>query len=171
MPQTIHKNGPGQVIGGIFSSRENANLALEAFSDLDIPKVNIQMIIKQNDDEAEDTYTSLLLGRGVTESQALYHNKVVREGKIFVAVYEVTDPGPIIDIFDKYNAEHNPNGSRNLRQDVVGMTTGAVLGAAALGAVGGVVAGPIGAAAGAVAGALAGGGSGAAVGKSVEHSK
>jgi hypothetical protein len=42
--------------------------------------------------------------------------------KVLVAVYEVTDPAPVIDIFDKFKAEYNPNGSRNLRDDVAGMT-------------------------------------------------
>jgi hypothetical protein len=88
-----------------------------------------------------------------------------------VAVYGVTDPAPIIDIFDKYDADYNPNGSRNLREDVLGMTTGAVVGAAALGAVGAVVGGPVGAAAGVAVGAVVGGGSGAAAGKAVEHRK
>jgi hypothetical protein len=88
-----------------------------------------------------------------------------------VAVYGVTDPAPVIDIFDKFKAEYNPNGSRNLREDVAGMTVGAVVGAAALGAIGAAVGGPVGAAVGGVAGAVVGGGSGAAAGKAVEHRK
>jgi hypothetical protein len=88
-----------------------------------------------------------------------------------VAVFEVTDPVPVIDIFDKYKAEYNPNGSRNLREDVLGMTAGAVVGAVALGAVGAVVGGPVGAAAGLATGAVVGGGSGAAAGKAIEHRK
>ncbi len=96
---------------------------------------------------------------------------MLREGKVLVVVYEVTDPAPVIDIFDKFKAEYNPNGSRNLREDVLGMTAGAVVGAAALGAAGAVVGGPAGAAAGGVVGAIVGGGSGAAAGKAVEHKK
>jgi len=171
MPQTINTTEQGQIIGGIFSDQENADKAVDALLALNVSAENLQVITKLNDDQAKDTYTSLLVGRGFSEAQAFYHNKVIREGKIFVAIYEVTDPAPIIDIFDKYNAEYNPNGSRNLRHDVAGMTVGAIVCAAAGGAAGSVVAGPIGALAGAAAGAVAGGGSGAVAGKSVEHSK
>lgn len=171
MPQTIDKTFHGQIIGGIFSNRDNADKAVKAFEDLDIPSENIQVVVQLNGKQAVDAYTKILSARGFSESQARYFDKLVREGKILVAVHELTDPAPVIDIFDKYKAEYNPNGSRNLRQDVVGMTVGAVVGAAALGAVGAVVAGPVGATAGAVAGAVVGGGSGAAAGKSAEHSK
>jgi hypothetical protein len=111
------------------------------------------------------------MDRGFSKSQADYYDTVIRDGKVLVAVYGVTDPAPVIDIFDKFNAEYNPNGSRNVREDVVGLTAGAVVGAAALGAVGAVVGGPLGAAVGGVVGAVVGGGSGAAAGKAVEHSK
>ena len=171
MPQTIDETYKGQIIGGIFESHDNADLAVQAFEDLDIAKENIQVVVKHNNSDSKDNYATLLMGRGFSKTQALYYNKVVREGKILVVVYEVTDPAPIIDIFNKYNAEFNPNGSRNLRDDVLGMTTGAVFGAAAGGLAGAVLGGPLGAAAGGVAGAVVGGGSGAAVGIVVEHKK
>jgi hypothetical protein len=171
MPQTTNKTHQGQIIGGIFSNRENADKAVKALEDLDICSENIQVIIQLDEKQAKDACSDMLSDRGFSESQARYHDKVVREGKILVAVHEVTDPAPIIDIFDKFDAEYNPNGSRNLRDDVLGMTTGAVVGAVALGAVGAVVGGPVGAAAGVAAGAVAGGGSGAVVGKAVEHRK
>jgi hypothetical protein len=171
MPETINTTNLGQIIGGIFSNRENADKAVEAFRNLNISSEDIQIVVKLNDEEAEDSYTSLLLERGFSESQALYHNKVVREGKILVVVYEVQDPAPVIDVFDRFKAEYNPDGSRNLRGDVAGMTLGAAVGAAAGVVVGAVLGGPIGAAAGAAAGAVVGGGSGAAVGKAAEHRK
>ena len=71
-----------------------------------------------------------------------------------MVVYDVTDPSPIIDVFDEYKAQYNPNGSRNLREDVLGMTAGTIVGAAALGAVGALVGGPLGAAVGGAAGAV-----------------
>jgi hypothetical protein len=171
MPKTIDKTSEGQIIGGIFSNEDNAEKAVEAFEELDISTDDIEVIVQLDDDDAVDVYTNLLLDRGFSESQAIYYDKVLREGKVLVAVYEVTDPDPVIDIFDKFKAEYNPNGSRNLREDVLGMTAGAVVGAAALGAVGAVVGGPVGAAAGGVVGAIVGGGSGAAAGKAVEHRK
>src|SRR5690606_35032823 len=100
-----------------------------------------------------------------------YHNKVIREGKVLLSVYEVEDARLVIDIFDKFGAEYNPTGSRNLRVDVAGMTAGVVIGAVTGGAVGGILAGPAGAAAGAAVGAVAGGGTGVAAGKAVEYKK
>jgi hypothetical protein len=171
MPQTMDKTFNGQIIGGIFSNQEDADQAVEAFEDLDIAPDNIEIIVELDGKQTEDVYTDLLSDRGFSESQALYYDKVIREGKFLVAVYEVTDPAPIIDIFDEYKAEYNPNGSRNLRDDVAGMTVGAAVGAAAGGVAGAVMGGPVGAAAGAAAGAVVGGGSGAAAGKAIEHRK
>jgi hypothetical protein len=171
MPQTINKTFHGQIIGGIFSSRENADHAVKAFEDLDVSPKDIQVLIQLEEEKIKDPSRDILSDRGFSESQARYYDKVLREGKILVTVDEVTDPAPIIDIFDKFNAEHNPNGSRNLREDVLGMTTGAIVGAAAFGAVGALLGGPAGVAAGAAAGAVVGGGSGAVAGKAAEHSK
>jgi hypothetical protein len=171
MPQTIDKTFHGQIIGGIFSTRENADQAVKAFEDLDISPENIQVLLQLDEGKTIDAYMRILSDRGFSKSQARYYDKLVCEGKILVTVDEVIDPAPIIDIFDKYEAEYNPNGSRNLREDVLGMTTGAIVGAAAFGAVGALLGGPAGAAVGAVAGAVVGGGSGAAAGKAAEHGK
>jgi len=171
MPQTIDKTFHGQIIGGTFSNRENAQKAVKAFENLGVPSSNIQVVVQLNEKQGKDVYTDILTDRGFSESQARYYDKVVREGKVLVAVSEVTDPTPIIDVFDKFKAEYNPNGSRNLRDDVAGMTVGAVVGAAAGGVAGAVIGGPVGATAGMAAGAVIGGGSGAAAGKAAEHSK
>ena len=122
-------------------------------------------------DQTKEVYTDLLTDRGFSESQAIYYGEVIHAGKVLVVVSEVADPAPIIDVFDKYKAEYNPNGSRNLRDDVAGMTVGAAIGAAAGGVAGAVIGGPVGAAAGVAAGVVVGGGAGAAAGKAVEHKK
>jgi len=170
MPQTLDKTFDGQIIGGVFSNRENADKAVRAFEDMDISPDNIQVVLQVDLSQAKDAYYDILTDRGFSESQATYYDKLVREGKILVTVDEVTEPAPIIDIFDKFKAEYNPNGSRDLREDVLAMTTGALVGAAAMGAVG-AVAGPAGIVAGMAAGAVVGAGSGAAAGKSAEHKK
>ena len=171
MPKTIEKTYEGQIIGGIFANEDNAEKAVEAFEEMDISSDDIEIIVQLEGEQAEDVYTDILSDRGFSESQALYYDKVIREGKVLVVVSEVTDPAPVIDVFDKFKAEYNPNGSRNLRDDVAGMTVGAAVGAAAGGVAGAVIGGPVGAVAGGAAGAVVGGGSGAAVGKAVEHKK
>jgi len=171
MPQTLIKTADGQIIGGTFSNRDNAEKAIAAFRELGIPEQDIQVIVQLNEKQAKKVYSDLLTDRGVAETQAVYYDKAIREGKTLVMIFEVTDPAPVIDIFDKYKAEFNPDGSRNAREDVSGMTAGAAIGAAAGGALGAVVGGPVGAAAGIAAGAVVGGGGGAAAGKAAEHRK
>ncbi len=170
MPQTIDKTSTGQIIGGTFSNRENADNAVKAFVDAGVPATDIQMVV-QLSEQPKAAYTEILSDRGFAESQAHYYDQAIRDGKVLVAVSNVVDPAPIIDIFDKYKAEYNPDGGRNVRHDVGGMTAGAVVGAVAGGIVGTAVAGPVGGAAGAAAGAVVGGGTGAAAGKAIEHNK
>ena len=131
MPKTIDKTYEGQIIGGIFANEDNAEKAVEAFEELNISSDDIEVIVQLEGDQTKDVYTDILSDRGFSESQALYYDKVIRAGKVLVVVSEVNDPAPIIDIFDKFKAEYNPNGSRNLRDDVAGMTVGAAVGAAA----------------------------------------
>lgn len=171
MPQTIAQTAEGQIIGGTFSNRENADKAIAAFRDLGIPDGNIQVLVQLNEKETKKVYSDLLTDRGVAETQAAYYEKAVRDGKTLVMVHQVVDPDPVIDIFDDFKSEYNPDGSRNAREDVSGMTAGAVIGATAGGAAGAVIAGPVGAVAGAAAGAVVGAGGGAAAGKAAEHRK
>jgi hypothetical protein len=171
MPETISKNDNRQIIGGVFSDRENADEAVQELRELGIADANIQVVVMLEADKSRAAYTDALVGRGVAESQALFYDKAVRDGKILVAVHNVVDPAPVIEIFDDNKAEYNPDGSRNLRDDVAGMTAGAAVGALAGGVAGTIAAGPLGGAVGAAAGAVVGGGAGAAVGKAVEHRK
>jgi hypothetical protein len=171
MPQTINKTADLQIIAGVFSDRENADKAIEAFQKAGVPAQNIQFVVQLDKTANPPTYVDDFQERGIEERQAVYYDKAVRDGKIFVAVYNVTDPVPIVEIFDRFGAEYNPDGSRNVRQDVAGMTAGAGAGAVVGAAAGLVAGGPVGAAAGAAAGAVLGGGAGAAAGKGVEHNK
>jgi len=171
MPETINKVDKRQIIGGVFSKREYADKAISAFREWGVPEQDIQVVVQLRPDEAEDAYISAMVGRGFAESQALFYDKAIREGKILVAIHNVMNPKPIIEIFDSYGAEYNPDGSRNVRQDVAGMTVGVGVGAIAGGVAGAAVGGPVGAAAGAAAGAVVGGGVGAGAGKAVEHRK
>lgn len=171
MPKTISRTDNRQIIGGVFSNRNNADKAIQALLDLGIREQDIQVVVMLNDNQAKEAFTDAFVRRGLAESQALFYEKAVCEGKLFVAVHEVTAPAPVIDVFDAYQAEFNPDGSRNLREDVVGLTAGAVTGAVAGGVAGTIAAGPLGGAVGAAAGAVVGGGAGAAAGKATEHRK
>jgi hypothetical protein len=171
MPETISKNNDRQIIGGVFSDRTNADNAVQQLREMGVSDANIQVVVTLEPEQARQAYTDAMVGRGIAESQALFYDKAIRSGKILVAVHNVVDPAPVIEVFDDNNAEYNPNGSRNLRDDVAGMTVGAAAGAIAGGVAGTVVAGPVGAAVGAAAGAVIGGGAGAAVGKAAEHRK
>lgn len=171
MPKTISKVDDRQIIGGLFSDRANADNAIKEFRELGIPDSDLQVVVMLDGKEANDAYTNALMGRGISESQALFLDKAIRSGKILVAVHNVTEPNKVIEVFDDNKAESNPDGSRNLREDVVGLTAGAAVGAVAGGVAGTAVAGPLGAAVGAAAGAVVGGGAGAAAGKAAEHRK
>jgi len=171
MPQTITHTLEGQIIGGAFSNAENADNAVQALQELGIPASDIEVVVQLNEKEAKKVNSDVLSDRGFADSQTAYYNAAIKEGKTLVVVYGVTDPKPVIDILDQNKAEYNPNGSRNLRDDVAGMTIGAAVGAAAGGVAGMAVGGPVGAAAGAAAGAVVGGGAGGAAGKAAEHKK
>jgi hypothetical protein len=173
MAETISNNTITQIIGGAFSNRQNADKALQAFRDLGVPEENLQVVIQLTELDARlaEEYTDAMTSRGIAQSQAIFYDRAVREGKTLVVVHNVTDPKRIIDVFDRFGAEFNPDGSRNLRDDVAVMTVGAAVGAAVVGVAGAVVAGPLGAAAGVAAGAVLGGGAGAAAGKAAEHRK
>ena len=171
MPETISKTDNRQIIGGIFSKREDADLAVKQLRERGITDQDIQVVVMLDGNQAERAYSDALVGRGIAESQALFYDRAIREGKILVAVHNVTEPGPVIDVLDNNGAQHNPDGSRNLRDDVAGLTAGAAIGAVAGGVAGTAVAGPLGGAVGAAAGAIVGGGAGAAAGKAAEHSK
>ena len=171
MPQTIEKNSQDQIIAGVFSDPKNADKASAAFQKLGVLSQDIQFLAQPDKNAVDKVYTSDLEDRGIAEPQARYYDEAIRKGKTFIAVHNVTNPKPVIEIFDRFGAEYNPDGSRNVRQDVAGLTAGTGAGAVVGAGVGLVTAGPVGAAVGAAAGAVVGGGSGAAVGKAVEHKK
>jgi len=171
MPQTIEKTFHGQIIAGTFLRRDDVEAAIMAFREAGVFPSDIQIVPLEGEKTDKEIYSEILSARGFSQPHALYYEREIRDGKILVAVHSVTTPSIIIDIFNKYGAEFNPNGSRNVREDVVGMTAGAAAGAAAGGTAGAAAAGPVGLAIGAAAGAVVGASAGAAMGKAVEHRK
>jgi uncharacterized membrane protein len=145
MPETINKSRKHKAIGGVFSNRENSDKAILEFRALGISEQDIHVVL------------------------SLYDK--TRAGKILVTVHNVKNPGAVIEVFDANHADYNLDGSRNVRQDVAGLTVGVAVGATAGCAAGTVVGGPVGAILGAATGAVVGGGAGAAMGKVKEHLK
>jgi hypothetical protein len=171
MPQTINKTFEGHIIAGTFLCREDVEAAIMAFREFGVFPSDIQVLPLSGEEERADVYAEILADRGFSSHQALYYDQEIRDGKILVAIHSVKDPATIIDIFNHYHAEFNPNGSRNVRDDVIGLTAGAAAGAVAGGAAGGAIGGPVGAALGAATGAVVGASAGAAAGKISEHRK
>lgn len=171
MPETIAKTDDRQIIGGVFSDRKNADQAVKDLRELGIADENIQVVVTLDDKQVKNAYRDALVGRGFAESQALFYENALQNGKTLVAVHNVVDPAPVIEALDDNKAEYNPDGSRNVRQDVFGLTAGAISGAAAGGAAGSALGGPVGAVVGIATGTLVGAGAGAAAGKAVEHQK
>ncbi len=171
MPQTINKTADLQIIAGVFSDPKNADKATAAFQEMGVAPQDLQILMQPDKNATEKVYTTVLQERGFDEPQARYYDEAIRKGKTFIAVHNVVDPKPVIEVFDRFGAEYNPDGSRNVRQDVAGMTAGTGAGALVGASIGLVTAGPVGAAVGAAAGAVLGGGAGAAAGKAVEHNK
>src|ERR1700722_14533765 len=101
MPQTINKTADLQIIAGVFSNREDADKATMAFQELGVPRQNIQVLVQPDKDATTKVYSNELKGRGFAESQARYYDEAIQNGKIFVAVHNVTDPGPIVEVFDR----------------------------------------------------------------------
>src|SRR6201992_4379007 len=99
MPQTINKTADSQIIAGVFSDREKADKAIVAFQEAGVPSQNIQFIVQPEKQTNATTYVDDFQGRGIAERQAAYYDKAIRDGKLFVAVYNVIDPAPVVEIF------------------------------------------------------------------------
>ena len=153
----------GQIIGGLFSSRQSADETIEALQELDISLEDIEEFVQLDEGQSKQAHLGILSDRGFSESQAVYYDKHIRDGKILVVVYDVADPAPIIDVFDEYEAGHNPASSRNLREDGAGIAD-VVEAGDKRGMLGAVVAEAVGVASGTLAGAVADGGPGVVAG-------
>jgi type II secretory pathway component PulC len=105
MPQTITKTYEGRLLGGIFSNCEYTQRAIDAFKGLSMSETNIQ-IVQLSSMLDKDPYTDYLVRLGFVRSQARFYDKALQEGRILVALYQVTDPNPIIKIFDQYKAKY-----------------------------------------------------------------
>jgi hypothetical protein len=87
MPRTESKTYEVQIVAGIFSTREIDDKRKEGFPNLDIPRQNIQMVVKLDSKQAKEAFTGAVV-------------EAIRAGKIQVAAHNVTDPAFIIDASD-----------------------------------------------------------------------
>jgi hypothetical protein len=132
MHQTMaNATNRSQIVSATFSNRARAEQAVDALQELGISPLDLQVVVQLSTKAAKDVYTDILSDRGFSVAQARYYDELIRNGKVLVAVYDVVDPGPVIDILDECHAEFNPDGSRNLRDDVLGVTTGTAVGSGA----------------------------------------
>jgi len=83
MPRTVSKTYEVQIVGGIFSTRENDDKRIEGFPNLDIPQQNIQVVVEIDSKQAKEAFTGAVV-------------KAIRNGNILVAAHNVANPASII---------------------------------------------------------------------------
>ncbi len=156
---------PYRQIGALFKNPDDAQRAVDELVSEGFPRNDISLSTEQYLKNVPGVRHQALREGGFVEEDVLYFDKELADGKTLVSVGHVLEEqcGTVIHILNKNGSHYDPDGTRNVRDDVVGMTTGALVGAA-LGAVFG---GPIGAAVGEVGGGAIGG----TIGKIKEESE
>lgn len=134
-------------VGALFDTTSEARHAIDALNKQGFPRRNITLHRLTRRDTA-------ILPKATLPAAA---------GKTLVTVNQLhpADCGLAIRLLHENGSQYNPDGSRHIRDDVVGMTTGAILGAA----FGAILAGPV----GAVLGGISGGIAGSALGNELEE--
>lgn len=153
-------------VGALFDDPIDAQKAVDELIEEGFPAASITMIQQTTYKEKPKERLHALKERGYIESDVTYFEGCIEQGKTLVSVdrVEEDDVGKVIQVLNKNGSHYNPDGSRNVREDVVGMTGGAALGAA----IGGVAGGPVGATLGGVVGAAVGGVAGTKVEESTK---
>lgn len=165
MAESTEINENNFMVAALFKSNDDANKAIQELTEEGYYKENISLTLKLDEEDKKKARKEALKAKGFEDPDTLYLLKAVEEGDSLVTVLHVTEKqtGEVVKIFNENGSHYNPDGDRNIRQDVVGMSAGAVVG----GVVGALIAGPVGAAAGTAVGASIGG----AVGDKVEKDK
>jgi hypothetical protein len=142
-----------KIVGALFEEHHDAQKAVEALLKAGHRSDDIAVLVQVDEKQDKKARQEALKAVGYEDPDRIYFDKSIEEGKTLVSVTNVDakDTGKVVSILDHNGAHYDPNGDRNVRDDVVGMTSGAAIGAAA-----GAFAGPIGAAIGALAGAAVG---------------
>ncbi len=194
MAETMQTTDDGDLIGAVFEDQLTAQKVV-----MELARYHIEDVVLHNQygptslgmtaDIADRTISDVVLCGpprnlkrsagplrrftllGIDCEKAYRYLDQLLEGRILVTANNVQldQRAIVIDTFNKFGGLINPDGSRNVREDVVGMTTGSAIGAAAGAVIGGITGGPLGSAAGGAAGAVAGGAMGAVAGQAAEH--
>lgn len=146
---------PYRQVGALFDERDNAEKAAEELAKAGFARRNIVISTQHHLKDDPEARRKALSDDGYVEEDVLYFDKELVAGRTLVSVSNVPESqcGTVIRILNENGSHYDPDGTRNMRDDVVGMTTGAAVGAA----LGGMLGGPIGFAMGEVGGAAVGG--------------
>lgn len=156
---------PYRQVGALFDDAEDAQRAAEKLAEAGFPRRHIVVSTEQYLKDAPETRHEALRAGGYIEEDVLYFDKELVNGKTLVSVANVPESqcGTVIRILNENGSHYDPDGTRNMRDDVMGMTTGAAIGAA----LGAMLGGPIGMAVGEVGGGVVG----SALGRMKEESE
>lgn len=141
-------------VGALFDNTDDANRAVKELKDQGFSSRNIRTTILDDRQKPSVVPEDIFHRSGYSDRRIRFFKDGLLGGKVMVTVFNVPEElsGVVIHICNENGSQYDPDGSRNVRDDVVGMTTGALAGAA----LGALVAGPLGAAAGEVGGGLIG---------------
>ncbi|MES2309464.1 MAG: glycine zipper domain-containing protein [Verrucomicrobiota bacterium] len=153
MAQTSQNYVGKKIVGGVFKNYDDANDAVAELLKQGYSNHEIGVLFQTESNESQASRREALHSVGYDHWDQVYLDKEIEAGRTLVSVTNVSPDktGDVVQILNRFGSHYNPDGSRNVRDDVVGMTTGAAIGAAA-----GVFTGPIGMAIGALTGAAIG---------------
>lgn len=146
---------PYRQVGALFENPLSAERAADELVERGFRRSNIFVSTKHYLKTDPEIRREGLRNGGYVEEDILYMDKELVAGKTLVTVSNVPEKqcGEVIRVLNKNGSHFNPDGTRNVRDDVVGMTTGAVIGAV----VGALMGGPAGIAVGEIGGGVIGG--------------
>ena len=112
MPQNrVTINQGSRIVSATFSDRAIAKKAIEALEEMGVSPLNLQVVVQLSTHAGQDLYATLLTDRGFNREDAVRYDQLIREGHTLVAVHNVVDPGPVIDVLHEYDGAVLGGGS------------------------------------------------------------
>jgi hypothetical protein len=108
MHQLTRPEANCHIIGGVFSNRDSAQKATQSLRNLGVKHDDIQVVVRLNEMIAQGVFETALVNRGFSESRAKFFETALRGGKIFIAVHNINETGPVNEIFETNSAEYGP---------------------------------------------------------------